>query len=306
MLETIDAPSELIEIANFIERDVLEYIPWVEMSDLVKYWLDQSSRRVTSSTTLLPVHAYQAAGGTSNTAIPLAAYWVLALLAARILDDVQDQESANRPWNSNGVLAGIPFGTAALTAANMCLTFLDVSSDIHTVVERKLHGAVLIAARAQSREPRDMQLETYFSNAIGSSGLAFGTIAWAGGCLATSNEDTLKRLHDIGYYVGMRDAVRSDCADLNEDLEHGIFTLPVVYAKSLHTHPLHGQLMQLLARQKLSSNEIEDIQSILVKMDAITWSIQVSDRFHDKAVTNLRELDPYEKSNLWRYVRKQT
>jgi geranylgeranyl pyrophosphate synthase len=271
----------------------------------VQYWLDHSSRGVASATTLLPVHAYQAAGGTSNTAIPLAAYWVLALLAARILDDVQDQEGADRLWNTNGVLAGIPFGTAALTAANLCLTFLDVSSGIRTAVERKLHGAVLIAARAQSREPRDMQLGTYFSNAIGSSGLAFGAIACAGGQLVTGDEDTLKRLHDIGYHVGMRDAVRSDCADLEEDLERGIFTLPVIYAKSLHTHPLHYRLTHLLAGQKLSCNEIEDIQSILVKMDAITWSVQVSDRFHEKAVTNLRELDPYEKSNLWRYVRKQ-
>jgi geranylgeranyl pyrophosphate synthase len=305
MIETIDAPPELVEIANFIEQNVLECIPWIEMSDLVQYWLDQSSKGVASATTLLPVHAYQAAGGTSNKAIPLAAYWVLALLAARILDDVQDQESDVRPWNNDGALTGIPFGIAALTAANASLTFLDVSSDIRTVVERKLHGAVLVAARAQSREPRDMQLDTYFSNAIGSSGLAFGTIAWAGGRLATDDEDTQKRLHDIGYYIGMRDAVRSDCADLEEDLERGIFTLPVVYAKSLHSHPLHYRLTHLLAGQKLSCNEIEEIQSILVKMDATTWSLHVSDRFHEKAVTNLRELDPSEKSNLWRYVRKQ-
>lgn len=292
------------EIACFINTHILDTLPWDELSDIVAKWLETSKASPASATTLLPIYACRTIGSDPLRAIPLAAYWALALLAARIFDDVQDGELLDRPWNKQGLSHSIPFGAAALAAANLCLTHLDIPSDIHHVIVQRLQTAVMIAARAQSIVPRDMQLETYFSNIVGASGLAFGTIAWAGGRLATDDEEALSLVHDISYYVGIRDAVRSDCLDAREDLSRSIFTLPVVYATTLHSHPDHEHLMHLLFMRELSTVDLDNIMSVLNQMNAFAWCYQVSNRYHDLAVAKLRTLDPTELIDLWCYVHK--
>ncbi len=292
------------EIGCFINTHILHTLPWDELSGIVTKWLEASKTRQASATTLLPIYACQTIGGDPLKAVPLAAYWALALLAARIFDDVQDGELLDRPWNKQGPLHSISFGTAALAAANLCLTHLDIPSDAHLAIAQRLQTAVMIAARAQSIVLRDMQLETYFSTIVGASGMAFGAIAWAGGRLATNDKEALALIHDINYYIGIRDAVRSDCLDAREDLSRSIFTLPVVYATTLHSHPDHKHLMHLLFTRELSAVDLDNIISMLNQMNAFAWCYQVSNQYQERAVAKLRSLDPTKLTDLWCYVHK--
>ncbi len=301
MSNTLDLARWHADIGAFLRAYILSETDW---PDLIAHIINWNERQcVTHARPLsLPLLACLTAGGDVESAIPLGAYWRLSLLAARILDDLQDGDGAAAPWNERGARQALPIASGVLAAANLCLTYLPVAGTVLQAVQRRLHTAWLLASRAQSHPPTTRQLDAYFENIIGASGSAFAAVAWSGGRLATDQGDVLELLSALGYNLGLRDAIYSDCRDLREDLGRGLFTLPVIYAGSLTGHPLQARLTALLENSPLTRDDVDEVCRLLDTMQAVDWSYQMARRFHEQASTALHQLPPGTATEWWQHA----
>lgn len=297
---------------TFIEEKVLSLIGWADLSSHVAYWINGRTRRK-NFTDLLPMHACTAAGGVSDDAIPISSCWLLSMLAARIFDDIQDQEGDHLPWNIGGTQQSLPTALAFISAANISLSFLEVDAQSLRQILGAFGTAAALASKSQANPPKDLTLEQYFQNIVLSSGAVFAATTWAGARVATANEAVLQQLKAFGYNIGIRDAIRSDCYDLlpkegnPSDLSTGVYTLPVIYAVSLNEHPYHKALVSLLEQDEpLTGEQEEDVRTILNDMGAVMWSLWLAYQYHEKAIDALAGLPEERAKGLKGYVSRET
>lgn len=297
-LDLVDLARWQEEVSNFLSTHILSEAAWPDLATYITNWNEREC--VAHAQPLsLPIWACVSAEGVMQTAIPLSAYWRLNLFAARILDDLQDGDSKDAPWHKQGVRQTLPLASGVLAAANLCLTYLSVPATVYQDVQRRLHTTWLFASRAQSRPPTSRQLDAYFETIIGASGLAFAAIAWCGGRLATDHEGILGSLSALGYNLGLRDAIYSDCRDLREDIGRGLSTLPVIYATSVTEHPLQPHLTSLLDGPALVPNRVDEVCRLLDEMQALVWCDRLAQRFHAQAVMALQQLPSSAATRWW-------
>lgn len=286
----------------FLQSQIMPEVPWPDLVNSISYWSQNGCAAKHTRSLSLPIWACLAAGGDMTTAVPLSAYWLLSLLAARILDDLQDGDGAAQPWNMRGAQQALPIASGVLAVANLCLAHLQVAGSVIQAIQYRLCVSWLLASRSQANPPVTLKLETYLENIIGASGVVFAAMAWSGGRLATDEETTLNRLNAVGYNMGLRDAIYSDCRDLREDLSRGLYTLPVIYAVSLTEHPTQAHLAALLGNQCLTPAQVENVCQTLDELEAMKWSYQLAQRFHEQAWAALRELPSRIAVEWWQYV----
>lgn len=296
---------------TFIEERILSLIGWADLSAHIEYWINGRIER-NNFTDLLPIHACMAAGGAIEDVIPVSSCWLLSMLGARILDDIQDQEGSHLPWNNGGTQKSLPTALAFVSAANISLSLLEVDAQSLRQILGAFSTAAALASKSQAYPPKDLTLEQYFQNIVLSSGAVFAATTWAGARVATSNETVLQQLKVFGYNIGIRDAIRSDCYDLlpkegkPSDLSAGVYTLPVIYAVSLNEHPYHRTLVSLLELDEPLTDEREDdVRTILNDMGAVMWSLRLAYQYHKKAIEALVSLPEERAKGLKSYVSRE-
>jgi geranylgeranyl pyrophosphate synthase len=296
-------------VHNFAAVEIFPAIQWPEIESQLRYWVEAHDRSG-NYIELLPAYTCEAAGGDVQQAIPLAGFWMLSMLAARILDDIQDGDGEGEPWNQQGPAVALSAAITLLSAAQICLSHIEPrDAQLISDLLARLGSGTALAAKAQTvSNSRLVSTEDYLRRIIATSGLVFSAIAWAGGRLSTTDESLLQRLQAFGYNLGMRDAIRSDCRDLAGrngrpgDLRTGTYTLPVVYAASLTDHPSHSELMSLLQVNCLSADQVESILAILEDVDAVSWSLGMAEEYHRQAVNILDSLPEDRVKGLSIYV----
>ncbi len=301
---------------DFIRSQILPVLDWADFESAVSYWVNRQDNDPSGKacfTDVFPSLIHVALGGDRQETVPLAAFWLLNILAARIFDDIQDHQGKDNPWYSGGVSQALPTGITLLTAANICLGQLQTDIDSLQAVLDAFGRAGALAAKAQSLSPTtdlsSSSLEQYFFHIIGSTAEIFAAGAWAGGRLVHADETTLKALRQFGHNIGMRIAILSDCFDLHpssphnpSDLSTGSYRLPVLYAVSLTKHPDHLALMELLTKGKLDGERLGNTISLLENMGAISWTAQMADEFRQQAFAALEPLPQRTKEVLANYV----
>jgi geranylgeranyl pyrophosphate synthase len=126
--------------------------------------------------------------------------------------------------------------------------------------------------------------------------MVFATISWAGARLGTDDATQLDLLQQFGYNIGIREAIRADCRDLNSrkhkkgDLSAGIYTLPMIYAISMTDHPCHPTLLARLENRPFSGEDVAELVALLIDMGALDWSMSVAQTYHEQAVAKLKLL----------------
>jgi geranylgeranyl pyrophosphate synthase len=293
-------PREIRHLANeFIQAEILPVVEWPELELSIETWV---SSRQGVHTDIWPALTYTATGGEIQKGIPLAALWLLQILAARVFDDIQDGEGLENPWQQRGLEQALPTGIALLTAANICLAHLPTDVETFKAVVQALARAGTLAAKAQSRPPRDWSAQAlgpYFEHLIATTGQIFATGAWVGARLnGVTDASTLHALYEFGLNSGMKMAIVSDCADLQpqkigklSDLTARVYKLPVLYAMSRTDAPYHDDLLKLLEGDaSLTGNRLKEAVSILDEMGAITWSLNIAADFQNRALAALHTL----------------
>jgi geranylgeranyl pyrophosphate synthase len=301
---------------DFIRTQISPILDWSDFEAAIAHWLnrqDDASPETAYYTDVFPALIYIAVGGDYPKSIPLTAFWLLNILAARVFDDIQDQQGECNPWNQGGLVQSLPTGLALLTAANICFSHLESDIDAFRAIQNAFGRAGALAAKAQRLTPTtdlsSNSLEQYFFHIIGATAEIFATGAWAGGRLKTVDETTLNALREFGYNIGMRIAILSDCFDLQpasldkpSDLTSGSYRLPVLYAASLTEHPDHPELMELLTKGKLEGGRYDTAITLLENMEAISWSVQLATEFQNRAIAALNSLPEYTQEALANYV----
>lgn len=240
-----------------------------------------ASRRMLSRD-LLPCAAAEAAGGIADHAVPLAAYWSIMVLAARILDDWQDDEGRDQPWFDQRRMPAI--STALVGLGQIALSSL--SSKIISEVIFSLGNTLLMAATAQAY-PTVKSSEQYERYLAQLTGAVWANIAWAGAKVGTANGEIQDTIRGVGFHCGMVDALIDECKDLAHDLERGHCTLPVLYGVELTNHPLNHTLCNELDLP-IEARSPEKIVSLLQQMNVLH---KVSDRIEKHRIRATQLLD---------------
>jgi geranylgeranyl diphosphate synthase, type I len=292
---------------DFILETFLPPFGWSEFEAILRAYQAKRNSSPCACVDVLPLLACAAAGGNPDQIYPLAAAWVLYTLAGRIFDDLQDGEGRDHLWNHDGLKSAMPIGLFAIGTAPAALVHLPVSSDTKQEIGATFSHVLALSAAAQSKRPtlEHLSIEWYFKNIAAKTGLVFATATWAGGKLAQPEPTgkALDALYQYGLNAGMMGQIADDCRDLaTADLRAGIFTLPVIYALTQEDHQDHARLKELLAVTTPQPDRIAAILSILQKMDAINWSLNVAGMYQNQAIAALDSLPTERVSLLLNYV----
>ncbi len=111
----------------------------------------------------------------------------------------------------------------------------------------------------------------------------------------------VKALARYGYYLGMAFQITDDILDftasqrelgkpVGSDLRQGIITLPVIYAMQLATG--RDRLIEIIKKKDKKEGEVLEAVNITRKSGAIEKAFDVSDRYLEKAKSQIRYLPP--------------
>jgi hypothetical protein len=288
---------------HFIHRDLLPPFNWPAFETfLEKYQAD----RITTGRAdidVLPVAACMSAGGQAEQVLPVAASWILYILAGRLFDDLADGEGGERPWfdghRSLTAMSGCLF---AVSTANAALSYLDGATMYRDIATAFSHTLALAVKSENSRSPlSQLSVEAYFETIAAKTGLVFATGAWAGGRTVTDDEAVLDALYKYGLHLGMMTQILDDCLDLKTDLANQVWTLPIIYAVTQETHPAYKRLHKLLTQQRPTQNWIDEAAAVLAEMNAVSWSLQIAEAYRRQTVDIIKTL-PYHQDVLTHYV----
>ena len=280
------------QIEMYICHAIIDPLSWPKLSEYVAYWF---SKRQHVLGDLLPIHTCAAVGGDPSHAIPLAAYYWLSILAARMLDDWQDGEGEQHPWNKHPALPVI--ATGLIGTAQTALASTDSHS---TKIVATLGRTLSLAVKAQVSKREPLGIQPYLEYTISTTGMVWRSIAWAGAVLGTEDKTQHKLMQDIGLQIGMADAIFDDLSDLNIDLAQKQYTLPIQYAYTMVEHPLHKDLLQLLEQPQVSINEW---LTLLREMGALTYAINTAHNYQKNAAKLIGRLPQATAGYLTPYVK---
>ena len=201
----------------YLFEQVLDKVDWADVWTLLKTEEQQYAGSVMAYSVVLPVFTCMAVGGKAETAVPVAAAWVLSELAARLFDDLQDQDKQHNIWNQWPLAKTLPVGLGLLFAAETCLTRLPILATAKIDILTQINEAGIYAARGQAKPMQDDTLTTYFNHVISKAGLMVATYCYAGARLHTNSTEQLQTIYDFGLTLGTLMQLNDDIRDSVDD-----------------------------------------------------------------------------------------
>ena len=215
-------------------------------------------------------------GEPAGPAISLCAGWFLTILAAKQLDDAQDE----------GTAAKIPLGLSLLGIAQQFLAGLETDQNTQAAILDAFGRQISLAAATQSRHtlPSQANYERYFHDVVAKSGNTFAVGAWCGARLllnGSANVD-LTPYYRFGMAMGVAIQLRDDLADWRDDLRQNKLTLPVIYA-------LKNSQVQL-TDESFDETTMAKMEAAVGECDAETWCQGQIGRYKQDVFTALAQL----------------
>jgi geranylgeranyl pyrophosphate synthase len=303
MPETVDPYFE--SIYAYLEHSVLPSLGWQEANDMILHYGRNRRHSARSYVDTLPILACLSAGGNFEEAKPVAAAWILFVLAGRIFDDVVDGYEENNFLFAQGAPTAVSSALYALSGANIALGHI-ADHRRQKEISHAFNNVLALAAQAQtaSQPVKESSLENYFAMIAGKTGMAFAVGAWAGGRMATGgSSEKLQALHQYGLHIGMMDQIVDDCEDLAADLRQGTKTLPLLYALQ---EASEGQRIFLRSFTKhgpiTDENRIEATIDLIEEIGGIRWSLSMAALYQQKAIAALSNFPDSTKKHLVDYA----
>lgn len=286
-----DAPHcrELEGYHQKLEHFLLEKIfaggDWEEIGNLLRDWKDSDVRPMLYSD-ILPLLCHKAVGGNADTAIPLAAHWMLGNLAARIFDDLQDQDKQNMPWSHWPIQKSLPVALGLLFAAQQSLTYLETDAETLKAIWTRWSATGMLASQGQQVVSQP-NMHTYLQRIIANTASLFSTCCWAGARLGSDRPELLNALETYGHCLGVVIQITNDARGVSSDLRFGRLTLVPIYALSLLEHPRYLELAQYLDSTDLSDSDIQRVNRLLHAMGAYAHAYSVASVYERRALAAL-------------------
>ncbi|MCC3647875.1 MULTISPECIES: heptaprenyl diphosphate synthase component II [Cytobacillus] len=148
----------------------------------------------------------------------------------------------------------------------------------------------------------DQNIRTYFRRIKRKTAMLIAVSCQLGGIAANVEEDIHKKLFKFGYFVGMSYQIIDDVLDFvgtekelgkpaGGDLHQGNITLPALFA--MEDHRISEQIR--IVHEGTERYDIENIIALVKDSGAIEKSLQISDKYLQKALGVLEEL-PHSRS----------
>ncbi|MFE8702237.1 heptaprenyl diphosphate synthase component II [Cytobacillus sp. FJAT-54145] len=143
----------------------------------------------------------------------------------------------------------------------------------------------------------DQNLRDYLRRIKRKTALLIASSCQLGAVAANVSEEIHKKLFLFGYYVGMSFQITDDILDFTGtektlgkpaggDLLQGNITLPVLYA--MEQEHIKAEIVKV--HENMSRQEINHIIELIKASGAIEKSIEISDKYLEKALSVLQEL----------------
>jgi geranylgeranyl pyrophosphate synthase len=248
------------------------------LSDTVDIWgaAFPVDREGSPPSLLLPILCCEAVGGDGDQATAIAAAWFLLYLAAKILDDVEDDDTYLTPWSAIGVPQAINAATGLIFASQLALARLPrMGADRElalSLLEDFNRTALRMCAGQQAdlTEGSHLCLERYFWMAGAKSGEFFALACRAGALLGT---DKVAPYSEFGYNLGVLIQMCDDFEGIwnpqgRSDLAAGKRTLPVIYALNIAPPSVRERLERLLVKAIGEQEAEEQARRIITALGA--------------------------------------
>lgn len=299
---------------RFIQDTILEPLKWGEFDALFATYANRRCHSYTAYIDSLPLLACRAAGGEPEGAFPVAAAWILHIMAGRILDDLADDQGKESVWQRNGRAAALSYSLFAMGAANTALAYIPKES-AYRDISQKFNQALALAAKVQqeSFDPVHISVEDYFKAIAAKTGMVFALGTWAGGYVAASDHgshelgpQTCGALYNYGLNTGMMLQIVDDCTDLTEDLVQGEWTLPVIHALTqVDDNQRPALIADLVSARGQHPDQMQEVVAQVNELGSLTWSLQVAGVYQQRAIAALDQFSTENKTHLVAYVSQQ-
>lgn len=257
----------------------------------------QLSEQKGASLALFPLFACQAAGGSPQRAIPVAAAWRALHIAAKLLDDVEDGALTLLPLEPARV---VNVASGFMTLANLALARLarDYDERLWHSLQIEFSQTILRMAGGQDADLSHLalDLEHYFEIMADKSGSFFALAARAGARCATLDQSLLAQFESFGYNLGILIQIADDLVDMYQvggDLAGaGKRTLPVVYALTVAKGAQLEELSELLAAKRASTDVQAEaaLRKLLVGLGAEMYLKVEMARYKSRALAAIAKI----------------
>ncbi|AND41241.1 MULTISPECIES: heptaprenyl diphosphate synthase component II [Cytobacillus] len=157
----------------------------------------------------------------------------------------------------------------------------------------------------------DQNIRTYFRRIKRKTAMLIAVSCQLGGIAANVEEDIHKKLFKFGYFVGMSYQIIDDVLDFvgtekelgkpaGGDLHQGNITLPALFA--MEDSIICDQISRV--HEGTERSDIEKIIALVKDSGAIEKSLQISDKYLQKALGVLEELPPSRSKKALRDIAK--
>ena len=205
----------------------------------------------------LPSLCCEAVGGRPRRAIPVMAAWYALMLAARILDDLEDGESDGLLWQKLGTPRTINVATGLILAAPLALLQLrdqGIEDDlVLELIQETQRAALRIGAGQQEDLVQVEDVDRNWKMVEAKAGEPFALACRAGAMAGGGTPAQVARLGEFGQCLGVLMQIADDVSGFwqapdRSDLTAGRKTLPVAYALAL-TPPAQREGLRGVFRQ---------------------------------------------------------
>jgi len=242
---------------------------------------------------LLPFLCCQAVGGEQRHATAVAAAWHLCMLAARILDDLQDQDVEDALGAVLGPARAINVATGLMAAAPLALARLMRGGANATLVLDLLQDFQRAALRICAGQHRDLTqsagcLEDYAEIAAAKSGETLALACRAGARVGGGDAQQVAWLSEFGYHLGVLNQIGDDLSGLwsqadRSDLAAGDKTWPVLYALSMASASEREHLHALLQRARSDAEAESRARQRIADLGALHYLLLQAELCHQRA-----------------------
>ncbi|MFS1518159.1 heptaprenyl diphosphate synthase component II [Bacillus sp. SCS-151] len=222
-------------------------------------------------------------------------------MASLVHDDVIDDSTLRR--GKQTIKAKWDNRIAMYTGDYIFARSLELMSNVENIsAQQILSKAIVEVCVGEIEQIKDkynfhQDLRTYLRRIKRKTALLIAVSCQLGAVAANSDDDICESLFWFGYYVGMSYQITDDVLDFTEteaqlgkpsgsDLQQGNVTLPALFA--MENKEIYNEIINI--NPKTTKEEMNHIISLIKQSGAIERSIEISDKYLQKALVVLDSL----------------
>ncbi|MDX8364851.1 heptaprenyl diphosphate synthase component II [Cytobacillus sp. IB215665] len=222
-------------------------------------------------------------------------------MASLVHDDVIDDSTLRR--GKQTIKAKWDNRIAMYTGDYIFARSLELMSNVENIYAQQiLSKAIVEVCVGEIEQIKDkynfhQDLRTYLRRIKRKTALLIAVSCQLGAVAANADDDICESLFWFGYYVGMSYQITDDVLDFTEteaqlgkpsgsDLQQGNVTLPALFA--MENQDIYNEIINI--NPKTTKEEMNHIISLIKQSGAIERSIEISDKYLQKALVVLESL----------------